>query len=105
MTWQQIAAEAGLPADHREFTTVTRKVRRVGRFDSEIVRSAIQVNHPDHIVLNHLDYVDARVHGAEFTERACRFLKDVEARIGREVYWLGTGPATVIERRKALLTT
>ena len=36
-TWETIAAEAGLPLDYREYTTVTGKVRRVGRFDPSLV--------------------------------------------------------------------
>src|SRR5262249_15384280 len=46
-TWRQIAAEGGLPVAHQEFTTVTKKVRRVGRFDPHLVRRAIQVNKPN----------------------------------------------------------
>jgi adenylosuccinate synthase len=54
-TWERIAAEAGLPLDYQEYTTVTGKVRRVGRFDPDIVRRAIAVNQPSRVVLNHLD--------------------------------------------------
>lgn len=39
-----------------EFTSVTRKVRRVGYFDREIVGKSIKVNKPTKIVLNHMDY-------------------------------------------------
>jgi adenylosuccinate synthase len=57
-SWEKIAAEAGITEDIRELTTVTARLRRVGRFNSEIVRRAIQANQPTRIVLNHLDYID-----------------------------------------------
>ena len=41
-----VAAEAGLPLDYREYTTVTGKVRRVGRFDPELVRRAHSSKQP-----------------------------------------------------------
>lgn len=39
-----------------EFTSVTKRVRRVAYFDNEIVNMAIKVNNPDIIVMNHCDY-------------------------------------------------
>jgi adenylosuccinate synthase len=102
-TWERIAAEAGLPAGHREFTTVTGKVRRVGNFDPELVRRAILVNQPKRIVLNHLDYVDARVRdNADLTARAHDFVKKVEAEINQQIDWLGTGPAAISSRQDSL---
>jgi adenylosuccinate synthase len=98
-TWAQIAAQAGLTVDIREFSTVTARVRRVGHFDPEIVRRAIQVNQPSRIVLNHLDYVDPQVRGGAFSEKARDFVEKVEIGIGRRVDWLGTGSAHVIERQ------
>ena len=62
-TWETIAAEAGLPLDYREYTTVTGKVRRVGRFDPDLVHRAIAANNPSFVVLNHLDYVDPCLSG------------------------------------------
>ncbi len=100
-TWEKIAAEAGLPPDHREFTTVTGRVRRVGHFDPELVRRAIQVNGPDRIVLNHLDYVDGHVRGMELPLKARQFVEWVETAIGRSIDWLGTSPSAVLNREDA----
>jgi adenylosuccinate synthase len=100
-TWEQIASQAGLTGDIREFTTVTAKVRRVGRFDPELVCRAIQANQPDRIVLNHLDYVDPQVRDMVLTPKAGDFVEKVEAVIGRQIDWLGTGPAHVIDRQSA----
>jgi adenylosuccinate synthase len=100
-TWEQIAAEAGITGDIREFTTVTAQLRRVGRFDPEIVRRAIQVNQPSRIVLNHLDYVDPRVRDGFLTARARAFVEKIEADIGSLIDWLGTGPGQVMDRHGA----
>jgi adenylosuccinate synthase len=100
-TWEQIAAEAGITADIREVTTVTGRLRRVGRFDAEIVRRAIQANQPSRIVLNHLDHVDPRVRDGSLTTKARLFVEKIEADIGREVDWLGTGPGQVMHRHRA----
>ena len=100
-TWETIAAEAGLPLDYREYTTVTGKVRRVGRFDRSLVNRAIAANNPSRVVLNHLDYVDPRVRAGGLTDKANEFVEKIERDIERRIDWLGTGPATVIPRQTA----
>jgi adenylosuccinate synthase len=101
-TWHQIAAQAGRVGDLREFTTVTKRVRRVAKFDPEIVCRAMQVNRPNRIVLNHLDYIDARVGDGTLTAKARDFIEMVEAQISQRIDWLGTGPATILDRQKAV---
>jgi adenylosuccinate synthase len=100
-TWKQIATDAGIAAEISELTTVTKKVRRVGRFDPGIVRRAIQANRPSRIVLNHLDYVDPRVCEGCLTSKAASFVEKIEAGIGRRVDWLGIGPDRVMDRQGA----
>ena len=92
-TWERIAIEAGLEASHREYTTVTGKVRReFGHFDPELVRRAIAVNRPSRIVLNHLDYVDPQVRTSEWTPKVDQFVRDIETQIDRKIDWFGIGP-------------
>jgi adenylosuccinate synthase len=97
-TWTEIAKVAGLPDDYRELTTATKKVRRVGMFDPNLVKRAIQANNPTRIVLNHFDYVDGGVRDNVFTVRALDFLKGVETSIGRKIDWIGTGPGHFVAR-------
>jgi adenylosuccinate synthase len=94
-TWAQIALESGHHGELAEITSVTRKLRRVARFDPLIVREAIAANNPSVIVLNHIDHVDVAARGG-LTARASEFLTDVEARIGRRVDLLGLGPDTLV---------
>ena len=100
-SWDQIAAEAGITEDIRELTTVTAKLRRVGRFDPGVVRRAILANQPTRIVLNHLDYVDPLVRDGTLTAKARAFVEMVEKGIGRCVDWLGIGPGQIMERHPA----
>jgi adenylosuccinate synthase len=96
-TWEAIASEAALPSAPREYTTVTRRLRRVGCFDSRVVRRAILANQPDRIVLNHLDYVDPHISEGRLTAKAAAFVRRVEEQIGRGIDCVGTGPASVID--------
>jgi adenylosuccinate synthase len=100
-SWEQIAAEAEIAEDIRELTTVTARLRRVARFDPQIVRRAIQANQPTRIVLNHLDYIDSRVRDRSLTSKARAFIEKVEEDIGRQVDWVGIGPDHVMDRQPA----
>jgi adenylosuccinate synthase len=97
-SWEEIAKSAGLPKDYCELTTATKKVRRVGSFDPEPVRRAINVNNPSRVVLNHFDYVDAGVRNDVFSMRAKEFIERVEIAISRTIDWVGTGPAGLRDR-------
>jgi adenylosuccinate synthase len=98
-SWVEIAKTAGLPEGYCELTTATKKIRRVGTFDPELVRRAIDTNNPSRIALNHFDYVDAGVRKDTFNERALDFLQVVvESAIRRGIDWIGTGPARLIDR-------
>jgi adenylosuccinate synthase len=103
-TWEEVAASAGLPPDFRERTTVTKKVRRVGRFDAEIVRRAIAVNNPSEVVLNHLDYVEPAVRHGHFTSKAVEFVAGLESEIDRKVDWVGTDPSRLVPRKDVALS-
>jgi adenylosuccinate synthase len=98
-TWAAIAKEAGLASDFQELTTATRKVRRVAKFDPEIVKRAIEVNNPSRIVLNHFDYVEPGIRDGEVSAAAYNLLKEIERSIGRPIDLIGTGPATLIPRK------
>jgi adenylosuccinate synthase len=98
-TWDALARETGLQ-DLREYTTVTRKLRRVGRFDPGVVLRALQVNRPTRVVMNHVDYVDPAVRSGQLTAKAEQFLKGVELSLGRGLDWVGFGADHVAERGK-----
>jgi len=97
--WETLRAESGSRSELDEYTSVTRRLRRVARFDPAIVRRAIDVNTPSMIVLNHLDHVDAScLDSQELTPRARSFVSWVENEIGYQVSLLGVSPTAFVER-------
>jgi adenylosuccinate synthase len=94
LSWAQVAAEGGHD-QLAEFTSVTGNLRRVARFDAELVRRAIAVNQPSLIVLNHVDYVDSDAQH-KLTTRAKQFVDDVAAAIERPVDLIGLGPDALV---------
>lgn len=94
LTWDQVAAEGG----HQhlaEYTTVTKNLRRVARFDASLVRRAIAVNQPTRIAMNHLDYLDATCDG-RVTPPIQRFIDRVESLIERRIDLAGLGPTALV---------
>jgi adenylosuccinate synthase len=101
VSWQTIAREGGHIAELAEYTSVTRRIRRVARFDPQLVRLAIECNQPSLIVLNHVDYVDARCGSGSLTEKSTAFVDDVAERIGRPIDLVGVGPDLLMPFRHA----
>lgn len=100
--WATISEESGSATPIIEYTSVTRAIRRVARFHPDIVREAITVNRPTHIVLNHVDYIDASCCGSDsLTRKASRFVEQVEYLIGSQVDYIGLGPASLVKRSRA----
>lgn len=64
-----------------EFTSVTKKTRRIAKFDPEIVKKAILSNRPNYIVLNHLDYIKE--------ENRDYFVKKIEKEIDQKIDYIG----------------
>lgn len=98
--WSDIASRNGKLGDIAEFTTVTKKLRRVGEFDATIVRRAISSNNPTDIVLNHLDYISTESFGCS---KHLDFIRYVEEAIGKSITFAGFSPFCMREvvRRNA----
>lgn len=97
--WQTISTASGSDVSIEEYTSVTRALRRVARFDARIVREAITVNRPTHLVLNHVDYIDSRCKTlGTATEKATSFVQQVESLIESELHYLGFGPSSLETR-------
>ncbi len=99
--WKTVAAESGADRDLTELTSVTKKVRRVGDFDFEVVRRAISYNGPDMIFMNHLDQIDDQcsgvTHWENMTDKAREYVAAIEKGIGSLINYVGTGPDVFVE--------
>jgi len=74
----------------KEYTSVTKKVRRVGEFDPEIVRKAIRYNKPTHIILNHLDYIHSSLRKD--------FVESIEISIKSKIDYIGLDSEDLCDR-------
>ena len=97
--WETVTQESGSPEHIIEYTSVTKKVRRVARFHPDVVKKAIAVNKPSSIVLNHLDYIDAKCRIDDSpTEKTCDFIREIESQLGISIGYYGFGPASLVKK-------
>lgn len=99
VTWDYVASLTGRdPAQIEEYTTVTKKLRRVGLFDADLVRAAISANRPSRIVLNHVDYIslEATLDGSVRSD----FVAQVEGQIGQSIDWIGDSALDCLQNRQ-----
>ena len=96
--WESIAMSACSDCNLTEYTSTTKRIRRVAEFDADIVKQAIQVNRPNIIVMNHLDYIDYKCHDrAMLSELVNKFLVETENAIGQGINFIGSGKSVLIE--------
>ena len=95
LTWEQLQAESGSPLPLHEYTSVTHKLRRLGRFDWQDARRAVMLNRPTRLALNFVDYLDFENRATsmwnELEPVAKMFTQQLEA-VGGPVTYIGTGP-------------
>ena len=94
--WETIRSESRYPYSIEEHTSVTKRLRRVGRFDLDLAKQAAEVNRPTAVALMGLDYLDYENKSAttfsELTGNSRDFVNEIQRVIGARVAFLGTGP-------------
>ncbi len=97
-TWQEIRDISGAPNVFPEYTSVTRRLRRVARFDMDSIVHACRYNRPTSLAVMGLDRIDYANSGAheysDLTPTAQAFLKRLEISTGVSVQFAGTGFGT-----------
>lgn len=92
--------ELGLP---EEYTTVTKKVRRVGKSDWDLVHEAVRANGGPptvRVALTMLDQKFPELQGVALDDipftgsNIQTYLKDVQRAVGAKIEWVTTGPNT-----------
>lgn len=97
--WDTITSEAHANSEILEYTTVTKRVRRVAEFDADVVLRSINSNRPNIVVLNHCDYFDYSINNQAFLSRhAEECVASIEKQIG-SVNYIGTGDRTIFKRK------
>lgn len=96
VTWNQIQTESGCPHPIQERTSVTNKVRRVARFDWDLVMRAVRMNRPTRCAINGLDLLDYQNCGvsdaSSLSAGAQNILKRVSVLCSSGLCYAGTGP-------------
>jgi len=99
ISWEEVQHISRAPDIQPEYTSVTRRLRRVARFNMEMVKLACMYNRPTSIALMGLDRLDST--NAELKEwvslsqKAMSFIDYVEGETGIIVSLAGTGFHTV----------
>ena len=98
-TWETIARNSSADIDLTEFTTVTKRERRVAEFHADVVLRAIRANRPDLVFLNHVDYFDYTIHEEHnITYQAARRVSSLESLLELKINHIGSGPSRIIDR-------
>lgn len=96
VTWETIRAESGYPRPILEFTSVTNLPRRIGRFDWELAKRAVEVNRPTKLAITGLDYLSFESYGitepSRLSDRVRAFLDELRSRLGVPVAYASTSP-------------
>ena len=107
LSWDEITRRSGSREAIIEYTTVTKKPRRIAEFDLELVKRSAEVNSATMIALHGADYIDisnrvARTYD-ELTGETRDFIERIEAATDVPVSLVGVGPRTemTIDRRRA----
>lgn len=98
ISWDEIRSLSGAPNVIPEFTSVTKRLRRVAHFDLEAVALACRYNRPSSLAVMGLDRLDYGVTGVTIpdalTQKPRQFLDDLIAGTGVPIEIAGTGFGT-----------
>lgn len=100
--WNTLSAELGRPV--LEYTTVTKRPRRIGKWDDNLIQEAILLNKPTSMALTFLDYIDPSCRGiSEFeklNDKSKAFITAIEQKFSIPIAIIGTGGETFTTIRK-----
>lgn len=90
-TWDQVTQNAGSSRPICEWTSVSKKIRRVGYFDYNLVTRAVDANQPNITVLNFMDYIkeEPGYGSKQLGPNRLAFIETVEKRTGCKVTHVG----------------
>lgn len=99
ITWEDLTERACATEPIKEWTTVTKKVRRVATFSDLGFRRAVKVNRPTEIALTFADYLDWKSRNANElnSPRIQAFVEHIEDIAGIEVSLLKQGPENILD--------
>ena len=106
ITWEEVKKRCGCDIDLREYTTVTKKVRRVFEMNWDRLKYNVMINHPTQIVLNFAQYIDWKAYKCKdynlLPGKVIEFINKIEKETNTPVTIIGTGEceSDIIDLRK-----
>lgn len=95
ISWDEVAKRCNCPDEIKEYTTVTKKVRRVFEMNWERLKYNVMINQPTQIVLNFAQYIDWKAYKCrnynELPSTVKDFIKRIEEETNVPVTIIGTG--------------
>jgi adenylosuccinate synthase len=95
-TWEEVYKSAGYPEGTApEMTSVTKRIRRVGFWDTWLAAESCEANGAYAVALHGLDYIrfqDFEIQSRyDLSEASRGFIEQVQTQTGRKVLWAYTG--------------
>lgn len=106
ITWEEVKRKCGCNINLEEYTTITKKVRRVFEMNWERLKYNVMINKPTQIVLNFAQYIDWKAYKCkEFSllpQKVMEFINKIEKETNTPVTIIGTGEceSDIIDLRK-----
>lgn len=98
ITWEEIQERSNSPKPIGEYSTVTKRLRRVAEFDFDGVKRACVVNRPSVLAIQGIDYISFDDFGKktydDLTRKSRAFVKRIEEKMKVRVGLISTGPDT-----------
>jgi adenylosuccinate synthase len=96
LTWEEIRHRSRYPHSIDEYTTTTKRLRRVADFSWDVIDRAVAANSPSQLAVHGVDYLDFSNKLAksftDLTDQAKDFISALEERTEVPVTLIGTGP-------------
>jgi len=106
LTWNEISNRCGFEGELEEYTTVTKKVRRVFEMNFERLNYNVIINRPNQIMLNFAQYIDYKAYRCTSYDslpiKVKEFINKIEKITNVPVTLIGTGERDqdIIDLRK-----
>ena len=106
ISWEKVKKRSGCNIELKEYTTVTKKVRRVFEMNWERLKYNVMINQPTQIVLNFAQYIDWKAYKCrdykKLPNKVLEFIKKIEEETNVPVTIIGTGEceSDIIDLRK-----
>ena len=106
ITWEEVKRRCGCDTNLEEYTTITKKVRRVFEMNWERLKYNVMINKPTQIVLNFAQYIDWKAYKCKdfnlLPKKVIEFINRIERETNTPVTIIGTGEceSDIIDLRK-----